>query len=67
VFVFASIAAGIATALPVWAALLIVTALLFALAAIAGLVARALFERTSSPLPERAIDEAKRVGEAIRP
>jgi uncharacterized membrane protein YqjE len=44
----------------VWIGYGIVTAALFVLAAIAGLVAARLFKRGSPPTPELAIEEAKR-------
>jgi uncharacterized membrane protein YqjE len=44
----------------VWPAFLIVTAFLFLLAAIAGLIATRLFKRGAPPTPEMAIEEAKR-------
>ena len=58
-FALATIAAGIATALPVWAALLIVTVLLLVVIAILLLVAKGAFERGTPPVPEQAIREAK--------
>jgi hypothetical protein len=65
-FLFATLAAGLATFLAVWLALLIVTLLLAALAAAFGLVARARIQKSSPPMPEQAIREAKLTGEAIR-
>jgi uncharacterized membrane protein YqjE len=43
-----------------WAGFLIVTAGLFLLAALAGLVARRLFKRGAPPTPDMAIEEARR-------
>ena len=44
----------------IWPGFLIVTGLLFGLAAIAGLVALRLFKKGSPPTPELAIEEARR-------
>lgn len=65
-FVFAAAAAGIATALPWWGALLIVFGLLFVIALILGAVAAMMFGRATPPLPEQAIEEAKLTQEALR-
>jgi uncharacterized membrane protein YqjE len=65
-FVFATIAAALATFLPTWLALLITTALLFLLAAVLGLFARGRIRKGTPPVPEQAIREAKLTTEAIR-
>ncbi len=65
-FVFLTATAGLATVLPVWASFLIVTGILVALAAIAGLVARSLLKRATPPVAPRAVAEAKAVAEAIK-
>ena len=65
-FAFASIAAGLATALPVWAALLIVTAILLVGAAILGLLAMSKIKKGTPPVPEQAIQEAKLTTEALK-
>ncbi len=65
-FGLATIAAGIATALPWWASLLIVTAGLLLVAAILGLLGRRLINKGTPPLPEQAITEAKRTTEALK-
>jgi uncharacterized membrane protein YqjE len=44
----------------IWAGFAVVTALLFLLAALAGLVAFRLFKKGSPPTPELAIEEARR-------
>ncbi len=64
-FAFAALAAGLATTLPVWLSILIVTVILAGLAAVAGLVAKRLLERAVPPLPARAILEAKRTRDAV--
>ena len=64
-FLFAAAAAGIATALPWWGALLIVFGGLVLVAVVLVLVARARFKRATPPLPEQAIREAQLTKEAI--
>ena len=64
-FGFAAAAAGIATALPWWAALLIVMGVLLLIAAILVLVAKGLFQKGTPPVPEAAIREAKLTREAL--
>ena len=54
-FMLAAIAAGIATALPMWAALLIVTFGLFLLAAALALLGRAALQKATPPVPELAL------------
>ena len=65
-FLFATIAAGLATFLPTWLALLIVTLFLALIVVILGLVGRSRIMKGSPPVPEQAIREAKLTGEAIR-
>lgn len=65
-FAFATTAAAIATALPVWAALLIVTALLLGLAGLLAALGVAAIKRGTPPVPEQAIAEAKLTTEALR-
>lgn len=65
-FLFATIAAGLATFLDVWLALLIVTLFLFAVAAVLGLVGVNRIKRGTPPVPEQAIAEAKLTTEAIK-
>jgi uncharacterized membrane protein YqjE len=65
-FVFATIAAALATFLPTWLALLITTGLLFLLAALFGLLARSRIRKGTPPVPEQAIEEAKLTTEAIK-
>jgi uncharacterized membrane protein YqjE len=65
-FVFATIAAALATVMPTWLALLVVTLLLFVLAAVLGLIGRSRIKRGAPPVPEQAIEEAKRTTEAIK-
>jgi H+/Cl- antiporter ClcA len=65
-FLFASAAAGISEALPLWLSLLIVAALILLLAAIAGFLATRFAQKASPPKPEQAIEEAERTVEALR-
>jgi putative superfamily III holin-X len=65
-FTFATIAAGLATFLPWWLALLIVTLVLGGLAAVLLLVGISRIKRATPPVPEQAIREAKLTTEAIK-
>jgi hypothetical protein len=65
-FLFATVAAGLATFMPTWLALLIVSALLIVLAGGLGAFALSRFRRATPPVPEQAIAEARRTKEAIR-
>jgi membrane-bound ClpP family serine protease len=65
-FAFASMAAGLATVMPTWAALLIVMGILLLGAAILGVLAKSQFDKGTPPLPEQAIREAKLTTEALR-
>ena len=63
-FAFASAAAGISEALPVWLALLIVAAAIFLLAAIAGYLAMRFARKASTKL--KAIEEAERTAQTFQ-
>lgn len=65
-FVFATIAAALATFLPTWLALLIVTLFLFALTGVFGLLSARSIRKGTPPVPEQAIHEAKLTTTAIR-
>jgi tetrahydromethanopterin S-methyltransferase subunit C len=65
-FAFAALAAGLATTMPTWLALLITTFILLGLAALLGLLARSRIEKATPPVPEQAIEEAKRTTEALK-
>jgi Flp pilus assembly protein TadB len=65
-FLYATIAAAIALALPTWAALLIVTGVLLLQVVVLGLFAKNRFEKGSPPVPEQAIHEAKLTTEALK-
>jgi uncharacterized membrane protein YqjE len=65
-FLFATIAAAFATFLPTWLAILIVTLILFALAAVLGFLARRAIQKGTPPVPEQAILEAKLTSDALK-
>jgi hypothetical protein len=65
-FLFATIAAALATFLPAWLALLIVTLFLLLVAAGLGLLALNRIKKGSPPVPEQAIEEAKLTSEALK-
>ena len=66
IFVFHSLAWGINDLTEsLWLGFLIVTVLLFVLAALAGLIAYRSFKAGAPPVPAKAIEEAKRTKEAI--
>lgn len=66
VFVFITLAEVLDVWLPAWAAWLIVTGVLFLIAAIAGLLGVRALKR-AKPAPEKAIAEAKLTIAAIKP
>jgi hypothetical protein len=59
------VAAGIATALPWWAALLIVMAALLVVIAVMLVLAKSFFQKATPPLPEQAIEQAQLTRKAI--
>ena len=65
-FLFATIAAGLATVVDVWLALLIVTLFLLLVTGILGLLAVNRIQRGAPPVPEQAIAEAKLTTEALK-
>jgi protein-S-isoprenylcysteine O-methyltransferase Ste14 len=65
-FVFATIAAALATFLPTWLALLIVTGVLVLVTAILGLLGISRIKRGTPPVPKQAIAEAKRTTTALK-
>jgi hypothetical protein len=65
-FLFATIAAGLATFLPVWASLLIVTAFLFLVTGILAFIGMKKVQRGTPPVPNQAIDEAKLTTQALK-
>lgn len=65
-FAFATIAAALATFLPTWLALLLVTIFLLLGAGLLGVLAVKSLKRGTPPVPKQAIEEAKRTTEALR-
>jgi hypothetical protein len=65
-FVFATIAAALATFLSTWLALLIVTVGLFRRAGLLGVLALGAIRKGTPPVPEQAIREAKLTTEALK-
>jgi amino acid transporter len=65
-FAFATVAAALATFLPTWLALLIVTLVLFAVVGLLGLIGVSKIKRGTPPVPEQAIEEAKRTTIALK-
>ena len=65
-FLFATIAAALATFMPTWLALLIVTLVLLVIAAVLGLLGLGRIKRGTPPVPEQAIEEAKLTSEALK-
>jgi hypothetical protein len=65
-FAFATIAAALATAMPVWAGLLIVTGILLLIAGVLGVFALTSIKKGTPPVPEQAIEEAKLTTEALK-
>jgi Putative Actinobacterial Holin-X, holin superfamily III len=65
-FLFATIAAALATFLPTWLALLIVALFLFVLAAALAFVGLGKIKRGTPPVPEQAIEEAKLTTAAVK-
>jgi len=65
-FAFASAAAGLSEAVPLWLALLIVAGVIVLLAAIAGFLAVRSARKASPPTPSQAIEEAERTIETLR-
>ena len=65
-FLFATITAGLATFLPVWLSLLIVTVFLFAVAGVLAFLGMKKVQKGSPPVPRQAIDEAKLTTQALK-
>lgn len=65
-FGFATIAAALATFLPVWLSLLIVTLFLFLVGGILAFLGLKSVGRGTPPVPQQAIDEAKLTTQALK-
>ena len=66
-FLLATAAAAFATFLPTWLSLLIVSLVLLAASGVLAAVARSRIRQGTPPMPEQAIEEARRTTEAIKP
>ncbi len=65
-FGFATVAAALATFLPTWLALLIVFGALLLIAIVLALIGLNRIKRGTPPVPEQAIEEAKRTQAALK-
>ena len=65
-FAFASAAAGLSEALPLWLSLLIVAVALLLLGAIAGFLGVRFARKASPPIPTQAIEEAELTVERLQ-
>ena len=65
-FAYAAAAAALAIVVPWWAALLIVTGILFLKVGLLGVLALNRIKKGSPPVPEQAIREAKLTTEALK-
>ena len=65
-FLLATAAAGLATFLDTWLALLIVALFLVVLTAVLGLFARRSIKKGTPPVPNQAIEEAKMTTAALK-
>lgn len=65
IFLFHTLAQVVAIWLPVWAGYLIVTLLLFVLAAVLGLLGKKAMER-AKPVPEKAIAQGQKTVAALK-
>ena len=65
-FLFATITAALATFLPVWLSLLIVTLVLLGAAALLAFLGIRSVDRGSPPVPKQAIDEAKLTSQVLK-
>ena len=65
-FLLAAAAAGLATAVSTWLALLIVGAVLVLITTVLALIGRSSLQRGVPPVPEQAITEAKATREAVK-
>ena len=65
-FFFAAAAVGLAHAVPLWGALLIVGGALLLITALLLLIAARLFRSSAPPVPEQALEEARLTRETVR-
>ena len=65
-FAWATAAVALAIVLPWWLSVLIVTGILFTLSAVLGILALGRIKKGTPPVPEQAIEEAKRTTEVLK-
>jgi membrane-bound ClpP family serine protease len=65
-FAYAAIAAALTLVMPLWAALLVVTGIIFLKVGLLAVLAVAGIKKGSPPVPEQAIREAKLTTEALK-
>jgi hypothetical protein len=65
-FAYAAVAAALATVMPTWAALLVVTGILFFKTVLLGFLAIGRIKKGTPPIPEQAIKEARLTTEALK-
>lgn len=65
-FGLASAAAGLATAIPTWAALLVVTGAVTLIALVLGALGQRAIKKGTPPVPEQALREAQLTTEALK-
>jgi hypothetical protein len=65
-FLLLTAAAGLAEVLPLWLSLLIVALALLLVAGVLGAIGMKKIKQGTPPVPEQAIDEAKRTTEALK-
>lgn len=65
-FAYAAVAAALALVMPLWAALLVVTGIIFLKVGVLGVLAVTRIKKGTPPLPEQAIREAKLTTEALK-
>ena len=65
-FALATVAAALATFLPTWLALLLVTGFLLLCAIVLGALALRAVRKGTPPVPEQAIEEARRTTSALK-
>jgi hypothetical protein len=65
-FAFGTVAAGLATAVSTWLALLITTGILLGLSGLLAGLAAVLLRKGAPPVPEQAIEEARLTTDALK-
>jgi Putative Actinobacterial Holin-X, holin superfamily III len=65
-FAYAAVAAALTTVMPTWAALLVVTGILFFQTALLAILAVGRIKKGTPPIPEQAIREARLTTEVLK-